>query len=112
MIVHSTFTDFPSSSFTIISNVPSALLEPTFQVQVTIPFSSLNFSSKSFDFEGPVVEIVTAVVAGVSFIGKKVSQYKLDEFSRESTEIIDSNDKDTLVAIAENIGSVVSSRNR
>lgn len=34
-----------------------------------------------FDFEGPVVEIATAVIAGVAFVTKKVAEYKLDKFA-------------------------------
>ena len=32
-----------------------------------------------FDFEGPVIEIVTAAVAAVGFILKKVSESKLED---------------------------------
>lgn len=65
-----------------------------------------------FDFDGPVVEIVTAVVAAVAFVTKKVAEYKLDKFSDESTNVIDMADKETLGAITNNIGAVIGNRRR
>ena len=58
-----------------------------------------------FDFEGPVIEIVTAAVAAVGFILKKVSESKLDKLENS---ILDDNDKDTLLNISENLGKVIS----
>ena len=61
-----------------------------------------------FDFEGPVIEIVTAAVAAVGFILKKVSESKLDKLE---DNILDKEDKDTLLNISENLGKIVLSDN-
>ena len=58
-----------------------------------------------FDFEGPVIEIVTAAVAAVGFILKKVSESKLNKLE---DNILDNTDKDTLLNISENLGKVIS----
>ena len=65
-----------------------------------------------FDFDGPEVEIVTAVIAAVAFAIKKVAEFKLDKFSDESIKVIDGEDKDTLLTVVNNMGTVVGKRKR
>lgn len=55
-----------------------------------------------FDFEGPVIEIVTAVLAAVGFIMKKVSTAKLENI--EENNILDDDDKKTLLTVTKNLG--------
>ena len=61
-----------------------------------------------FDFDGPVIEIVTAAVAAVGFILKKVSESKLDKLE---DNILDNTDKDTLLTISENLGKIIPNNN-
>ena len=65
-----------------------------------------------FEFDGPIIEIVTSVVAVVAFITKKVSEHKLNKLSDEQSELIDSDDKETLTTIASNLKTVVSNKKR
>ena len=58
-----------------------------------------------FDFEGPVIEIITAALAGIGFVMKKVSQSKLKKLNVK--DLLDDDDKKTLVTVAENLGKVV-----
>lgn len=59
-----------------------------------------------FDFEGPVVEIVTAVVAGVGFTLKCVAESKLGEF--ETKNQLDQTEQDALETVSQNISAAVS----
>ena len=61
-----------------------------------------------FDFEGPVIEIVTAATAAVGFILKKVSESKLDKLE---DNILDNTDKDTLLTISQNLGKIIPNNN-
>lgn len=65
-----------------------------------------------FDFDGPIVEIVTAVVAAVGFVLKKVSDFKLSKLDNETKKIIDEADKNTLNTIVNNVSTVVSNKKR
>lgn len=57
-----------------------------------------------FDFEGPVVEIVTAVLAGGGFVMKKVSESKLNKLNNR--ELLDQNDKQTLLTVSKNVSKI------
>ena len=63
-----------------------------------------------FDFEGPVAEIVTAVVAAVGFVMKKVSEHKLDKLGVSKGEFLDTEDKDALLTVTGNIGNAISKK--
>jgi len=63
-----------------------------------------------FEFDGPVVEIVTAVVAAVGFVMKKVSEVKLNKLDGEEKEIVSEADKSTLLTVTENLGQAVAHR--
>ena len=62
-----------------------------------------------FDFEGPVIEIVTAIVAVCGFIVKKIGENKLEEFEGQSAEW-NENDKETLIQIQKNIKDATEER--
>ena len=59
-----------------------------------------------FDFEGPVIEIITAALAGIGFVMKKVSESKLKKL--DNKHLLDNDDKKTLVTVTENLGKIVS----
>lgn len=63
-----------------------------------------------FDFEGPVIEIITAAVAGVSLALKKISESKLAALGEDKFAVVDDEDKDSIQKISENIGTIVSKR--
>lgn len=62
-----------------------------------------------FDFDGPIIEIVTAVTALVGFLGKMISKYILEQLKDKediknlATKNIDEEDKKILLTIAENV---------
>ncbi len=59
-----------------------------------------------FDFEGPVAEIATAVLAVGGFVTKKIADSKLKELNGEDSKLwTDEDDKD-LVTIARNVGNI------
>lgn len=70
-----------------------------------------------FDFDGPVVEIVTAVTALVGFLGKMISKYRLEQLKDKedlrnlATQNIDEEDKKTLLTIAENVKGAMDKQN-
>ena len=69
-----------------------------------------------FDFDGPIVEIVTAVVALVGFLGKMISKYRLEQLKDKEdsknleTLNIDEEDKKTLLTLSENVKSVINEK--
>ena len=85
-----------------VSNVALTLSSSGFIVSLLSPF----------DFEGPVIEIVTAVLAGVGLVMKKVSEVKLNKLEGQAGEMVDNDDKKTLINITENIGHAISSRRK
>lgn len=60
-----------------------------------------------FDFDGPIIEIATAVVAGVSFVVKKVAESRLSALNGDKYEKLDSTDRQTIQTMATNIGHSV-----
>ena len=63
-----------------------------------------------FDFEGPVIEMITAALAGIGFVMKKVSESKLEKLNIK--DLLDDVDKKTLVTVTENFGKIKSSKSR
>ena len=63
-----------------------------------------------FDFDGPIIEVVTAAVAAVGFVMKKVSENQLDKLANNSSKLIDDNDKENLLNIFGNLGNAYKSK--
>ena len=57
-----------------------------------------------FEFDGPIIEIVTAVLAALGFVMKKISESKLKKI--DNKELLDNDDKQTLLTVTENLGKV------
>lgn len=77
-----------------ISNVLTGISTSGFVVSLLSPF----------EFEGPIVEIVTAVLAGVGFIMKKVSESKLKKLDNKG--LLDNDDKQALLTVTDNLGKI------
>ncbi len=60
-----------------------------------------------FDFEGPVAEIVTTVIAAVGFIMKNVARNKLEELQNIESTGLSSKDTDELRNIVGNFANAI-----
>ena len=65
-----------------------------------------------FDFEGPTLEIITAVVAAVGFIMKKTSEYKLNKLNNTDSKILDEQDRGNLLTIFSNLSKANNKKTR
>jgi len=65
-----------------------------------------------FDFEGPLIEIATAVIAVVGFFMKRKAIIELDKINGTRSTKFDEDDKNTLYSAKENIGKVMAKRKK
>jgi len=65
-----------------------------------------------FDFEGPITEIVTAIIAIIGFIIKRKALNELGKIDSSIYDEIDETDKKALMHTTDNINKVISKKSK
>ena len=65
-----------------------------------------------FDFEGPFIEMLTAIIAVVGFFMKRKGRIELDKIYGRNTDTFDDDDKKTLQTASDNFEKILTRKKK